>query len=245
MRTDILERKEEILQWIQEERTKTYICQQLKCKQETLNTYLERMDIKYAGQQSKKGQYKGGCAYIPASEYFDNTKQINSSKLRDKLFRENLKEKKCEICGAEEWNGLPLPLELHHKDNNHFNNNFDNLQILCPNCHAMIGNNAGANVGFYVAFCSDCGNPITKGSKSGKCKSCAAKSSLNRERKVALEDKPDRDQLKDLIYTKSFLEIGRLYGVSDNAIRKWCKTNNLPSSKAEIKSYSQEEWDKI
>ena len=37
MRTDILEKKEEILQWIKEERPKSYMCQQLGCEQETLN----------------------------------------------------------------------------------------------------------------------------------------------------------------------------------------------------------------
>ena len=55
MRTDILERKEDILQWIREERPKSYMCQQLSCKQTTLNSYLEKMGIEYAGQQNKKG----------------------------------------------------------------------------------------------------------------------------------------------------------------------------------------------
>ena len=50
MRTDILERKEEILQWIAEEQPKSYMCKQLDCKQETLNSYLKKMGIEYAGQ---------------------------------------------------------------------------------------------------------------------------------------------------------------------------------------------------
>ena len=249
-RTDILERKEEILQWIKEEKTKAFISQQLQCKQETLNTYLKQMGIEYAGQQSKKGQYKGGCSYIPANKYFDGTKQITSSKLRDKLFRDGLKEQQCEICGITEWYNVKIPLELHHKDNNHFNNAFENLQILCPNCHSIMGNNSGANIGAYTKskeeyFCSDCGAVISKGSESGKCKSCAAKSSLNRERKVSLDNRPNRDELKTLIRNQSFLEIGRKYGVSDNAVRKWCKTENLPSTKKEINTYSDEEWDNI
>ena len=250
MRTDILERKEEILKWIAEQQPKSFICQQLQCKAETLNSYLKQMGIEYAGQQSKKGQYKGGNAYIPAEAYFDGTKQINSSKLRDKLFRDGLKEQRCEICGVQEWNGIKIPLELHHKDNNHFNNVFENLQILCPNCHSVMGNNSGANIGIYSMhkqeyFCSDCGIPISKNSESRKCKSCAAKSSINRERKVLLENRPDRNELKYLIRNQSFLEIGRMYNISDNAVRKWCKTDNLPSTKKEINSYSNEEWDKI
>lgn len=146
MRTDILERKAEILQWIQEERPKNYICQQLQCKQETLNLYLKKMNIEYAGQQNKKGQQKGGCTYRPANYYFNNLHPIQSSKLREKLFIDGLKEKKCEICGASQWQGIDLPLELHHKNNNHSDNSFDNLQILCPNCHSIQEGNSGAAI---------------------------------------------------------------------------------------------------
>ena len=48
-----------------------------------------------------------------------------------------------------------------------------------------------------------------------------------------------------MIRKESFLCIGRRYNVSDNAIRKWCKTMNLPTKKTEIKQYSEEEWSNI
>ena len=54
-----------------------------------------------------------------------------------------------------------------------------------------------------------------------------------------------RDELKVLIRTTSFTAIGKKYGVSDNAVRKWCKTCNLPYRKKDINSYSDEEWEKI
>lgn len=38
-RTDILERKEDILRWISENRPNTYIARELKCKVDTLKTY--------------------------------------------------------------------------------------------------------------------------------------------------------------------------------------------------------------
>jgi hypothetical protein len=41
--------------------------------------------------------------------------------------------------------------------------------------------------------------------------------------------------LSKLILSKSFVEIGRLYGVKDNAVRKWCKKFNLPYRKSDIK----------
>ena len=91
MRTDILERKEEILQWIAEEQPKSYMCKQLGCKQETLNSYLKKMGIEYAGQQAKKGQFKGSNVYRPAQYYIENNLPIQSHKLKEKLFRDESK----------------------------------------------------------------------------------------------------------------------------------------------------------
>ena len=150
MRTDILERKEEILQWMEEERPKSYMCQELKCKQDTLNSYLKKMGIEYAGQQNKKGQQKGSNTYLPASYYIDNNISITSYRLKEKLIRDGVKENCCEICGCSEWLGVKLPLELHHKNGNHYDNNLDNLQILCPNCHSIQEGNSGSNKGKYT-----------------------------------------------------------------------------------------------
>lgn len=149
MRTDILEKKEQILQWIEEEQPKSYMCQQLKCKPETLNSYLIKMGIKYDGQKAKIGQYKGGCAYIPAEEYIKRS-YVKSHILKQKLVRDGIREDKCEICGLSEWQNKKLPLELHHKDGNHFNNDLNNVQILCPNCHSIQNGNSGANAGKYA-----------------------------------------------------------------------------------------------
>ena len=54
-----------------------------------------------------------------------------------------------------------------------------------------------------------------------------------------------RDELKDLIRSTPFTQIGIKFGVSDNAIRKWCDKFNLPRKVSEIKQYSDEEWSKI
>ena len=145
-RLDILDRKNDILIWINEERSKSYMCQQLSCKQETLNKYLKQMGIEYKGQQNKKGQYKGGNEYKSALYYIENNVPLQSHKLKLKLFRDGLKEQKCEICGISEWQGQEIPLELHHKDGDHYNNELSNLQVLCPNCHAIQLGNAGANI---------------------------------------------------------------------------------------------------
>lgn len=58
----------------------------------------------------------------------------------------NLRGYKCEQCLNEIWNGDKIPLEIHHKDGNNLNNELNNLQLLCPNCHAQTENWRGKNV---------------------------------------------------------------------------------------------------
>lgn len=147
MRTDIIERKSEIEQWIAENQSKAFICRELKCKPETLNSYLKKLNIEYSGNQGGKG-IKSDPKYKTAEEYIKNP-NAKSHILLLKLIRDGIKEDKCELCGTTYWQGKHLPLELHHKDNNHFNNNLDNLMILCPNCHSIQPGNAGANTGKY------------------------------------------------------------------------------------------------
>ena len=54
-----------------------------------------------------------------------------------------------------------------------------------------------------------------------------------------------REELKTLIRTLPFLQIGEKFNVSDNTIRKWCDKYNLPRKASEIKKYSDEEWNLI
>lgn len=84
--------------------------------------------------------------------------------------------------------------------------------------------------------CIRCGAPIL--SSSIYCTECKHYT----ERVV---ERPNRDELKELVYNFSFAELGKQFGVSDNAIRKWCIKENIPSKRSEIKKYSKEEWDKI
>ena len=83
------------------------------------------------------------------------------------------------------------------------------------------------------SYCIDCGKEITLHAK--RCSNCD---------KIAqrIVERPSREQLKQMIRQMSFVQIGKEYGVSDNAIRKWCISMNLPSKKSDIKNYSNKEW---
>lgn len=145
MRTDILEKREDILTWIGENRSKAFIAKELNCKQDTLNKYLEQMGIVYKGNQSGKGFSKktNGMTLI---EYLNKSIDIQSNKVRKKLLQEGYKEHRCEKCGQTEWLGRPIPLELHHIDGNKKNNTLENFQLLCPNCHAFTDSYKGKNI---------------------------------------------------------------------------------------------------
>lgn len=72
-------------------------------------------------------------------EIFSNQGCVVSSSILIKRLKQ-IREWKCDCCGLTEWMGKPLSLEIHHIDGNRYNNNLDNLQILCPNCHSLTNN---------------------------------------------------------------------------------------------------------
>lgn len=145
MRTDILERKDEIIDWISQNQSKAFICRELKCKPETLNSYLKKMGIEYVGNQAGKGLTKKNNSYMTLVDYLANSQDVQTNKIRLKLLKEGYKEYKCENCGLSEWLGQPIALEVHHKDGDRTNNVIENFQLLCPNCHAQTNSYRGKN----------------------------------------------------------------------------------------------------
>jgi hypothetical protein len=150
----------------------------------------------------------------------------------------------CSQCG---WNKInPVtgnsPLEIHHIDGNYLNNTIENLQVLCPNCHSLTLNYKALNssertrIQTRKNYCIDCGKKISFGSL--RCRDC--------ENKHRITDKPvSREELKNLIRSIPFTQIGRKYGLTDNAIKKWCISYGLPSKKKDINKYTDEEWANI
>jgi hypothetical protein len=68
------------------------------------------------------------------------------------IYKKYLKFKhgeKCMDCGWNEANPYSnnIPLELHHIDGNPDNNNLNNLELLCPNCHCLKNNWKGIKNG--------------------------------------------------------------------------------------------------
>lgn len=70
--------------------------------------------------------------------------------------------------------------------------------------------------------CCDCNNTI--GRDAIRCNICNYK---NQSKKHNSKGKPSKEILKEQIKSNTWVGLGRIYGVSDNAVRKWAKSYNL------------------
>lgn len=165
----------------------------------------EQIDVShFKGISWNKGRTFGPKNHI--DDYLSNKKFIKSNDLKSRLIKEGYFKENCEMCGLSEWIGYKIPLELHHKDNNHNNNNLENLQILCPNCHYLT-------------------HKLDRDCQKVKQK----KKILDKEKKRKSQPKPNLRKVERPTYevliaeikNSNYSAIGRKYGVSDNAIRKW------------------------
>lgn len=216
------------------------ISKEFNFKYATFKKYLDLFHIEYSTNSSSRGFVKK-ITKNDLSRYLNNEQVINASALRDKLIRAGLKDRRCECCGNTEWLDQPIPLELHHKNENHYDNSLDNLEILCSNCHSVkhgygqsIKHTVEDVVGEVkinrsrirkkkenvVKHCSVCGKPIQENTKTGKCQKCIHID----QRKV---EWPTREELIQLHSQYSNVKIGKMYGVSDKSISKWLKHYNI------------------
>jgi|APCry1669188910_1035180.scaffolds.fasta_scaffold23093_1 5-methylcytosine-specific restriction endonuclease McrA len=94
--------------------------------------------------------YRKGCL-IPVvrektlMECLVENSKYQSYKLKIRLIQEGLKKHQCECCLQTTWKDVPIPLELDHINGNSSDNRLENLQIICPNCHALTSNYRGKN----------------------------------------------------------------------------------------------------
>lgn len=91
-------------------------------------------DAHFVGRRSNKG--RTFPKKHPLSYYLQKGIWVNRQNLRKRLIQEGVKKEECESCGLREWLGDPIVLELDHINSDPQDNRLENLQILCPNCHA-------------------------------------------------------------------------------------------------------------
>lgn len=109
----------------------------------TVKSNLDRFGIDvshFTGQRWNKGlKHIDKTSRYSLDDILKENVDYKSSDLKERLIAAGLKKNECEICGYAE------NLELHHINGNHYDNRLENIQILCPNCHAKTDNYRGRN----------------------------------------------------------------------------------------------------
>jgi hypothetical protein len=171
-----------------------------------------------------------GRKAVPLEEVLVEGSTYNRGHLKRRLFQTGLKAPVCELCGQDElWNGRRMALILDHINGVADDHRLENLRVVCPNCAATLDTHCGRKheVG-GERNCLRCGRvfEVARPTQRYCSVECGIRSPGPRgiptpdRRKV---ERPPYDQLMREIAETNYSAVGRKYGVSDNAVRKWVK----------------------
>jgi hypothetical protein len=134
----------------------------------------------------------------------------NRSRMKERLYECGIKERNCELCGqGEEWMGKKMSLIIDHINGVWNDNRIENLRIVCPNCNATLSTHCGKKL-----KTKECNQDMRKVFTKNK-------EDFYKNRRKS--ERPDYNTLIDEIEKFGYVQTGKKYNVSDNAIRKWVK----------------------
>lgn len=100
----------------------------------------------FQGYGWSRGKQLPYAPKVPLCEVLVAGRWTMSHPLKKRLFREGLKQPKCERCGwCERAPDGRIPVELDHINGDKNDNRLENLRILCPNCHSLQPTHRGLN----------------------------------------------------------------------------------------------------
>lgn len=180
----------------------------------------------YWGQRRGKGS--GGRTPLEAVLVEHST--YHRAKLKQRLYYAGLKQRCCEMCGqGESWRGDQMSLILDHINGVADDNRIENLRIVCPNCNATLETHCGRKVraDWTPRDCLFCGRRFVPKIRAQRycSRNCGIHSPGPRGPKPEIRkvERPSHEQLLKDVASMSMCAVGRKYGVSDNAVRKWLR----------------------
>lgn len=173
---------------------------------------------------------------IPLGEVLVENSTYSRSAVKRRLLASGLKSPVCEQCGQGEiWRGRRMSLILDHINGVRNDHRLENLQIVCPNCAATLATHCGRNLP-RVRACRGCAREFAPQHVRHRYCSLAC---FNRTRtdpgaagtgattrgiprpETRKAERPPLEVLLAETTALGFSAVGRKYGVSDNAVRKW------------------------
>lgn len=174
----------------------------------------------------------------------ENSNYKSTNHLKDRLYKEGVKKRECELCGqGEEWKGKHMSLILDHINGINNDNRLENLRIVCPNCNATLETHCRGNKKreysidlnekinskskWYYQFrkpkerkkCENCQTELKSKNKHNLCKKCYD----IKQRKV---ERPSIEDLIADVEKNGYEATGRKYKVTGNCIKKWIKNKD-------------------
>lgn len=166
----------------------------------------------------------------PLEEILVADRPTNRRNLKERLYAAGLKERSCELCGQDEvWQGRRMTLILDHVNGVADDNRLENLRIVCPNCNATLDTHCARNLRQPPVDrrCARCGASFRP--RSSRQRYCSSYCGQRHDRagrpnpRAPRVERPPYEQLVAEVAADGWSAVGRRYGVSDNAIRKWVR----------------------
>jgi hypothetical protein len=195
----------------------------------TFKKYVDRWEISTAHfDQDAIRREALARAPIPLADILVEHSTYPRGHLKRRLLADGIKQPVCEICGqGATWRGRPLALILDHINGVPDDNRLQNLRIVCPNCAATFDTHCGRK-NRPLLNCLRCGAGFSPQASSQRY--CSAECGRRWDRNGVprpggrkVRERPPYEQLVAEIAATNWCAVGRKYGVSDNAIRKWMR----------------------
>lgn len=178
---------------------------------QTLQKYMKLYGLEFTSRPWLKRDYTPFRKLDDVDLYVANS-ATSRGVIRRRILADKLIPYQCTKCGnVGQWNGETISLQLEHKNGINDDHRLENLEFLCPNCHSQTSSWAGRN---------RCKQHNTE----KKPETLKARAPV----KARSADPFTKDELEQLMAEYTLTTIGKLYNMSGNAVRRWCKKWHLP-----------------